>query len=34
MYSIRDIFIIDSRMCTCCRLVEFDLKIENTSGHI
>jgi hypothetical protein len=34
MYSSMGIFIIDSRMCTCCRLVEFDLKIKKTSGHI
>jgi hypothetical protein len=34
MYSIRDIFITESRMCTCCILVELVLKIGKTSGHI
>jgi len=33
-YSSRDIFIKDSRMCNCYKLVEFDLKIDKTSGHI
>jgi hypothetical protein len=34
MNSSRDIFITDSRMCTCCRLAEFDLKIEKWTYFI
>jgi hypothetical protein len=34
MYSRRDTFGTNSRMCTCYIHVEFDLDIENTSGHI